>query len=124
MPNACLKGIKTPEEQIAELAAKVASLEAQLAIQKGIVEALLKRLYGAKSEKMSHDQLLMTFLEEEEKSPTPPLEPPFHWPLNLLQQRPAPSAPTNSAPLSKACLPSYARSFILKCSPLRTAFVC
>ena len=30
---------------------------------------MLKRLYGAKSEKMSHDQLLMAFLEDEAKKP-------------------------------------------------------
>lgn len=61
--------IKTPEQQIEELIAKVASLEAQLAIQKGIVAALLKKLYGAKSEKLDHDQLLMEFLKDEAKKP-------------------------------------------------------
>jgi vacuolar-type H+-ATPase subunit I/STV1 len=42
--------IKTPEQQIAELTEKVASLEAELEVQKGLVAALLKRIYGAKSE--------------------------------------------------------------------------
>ena len=59
--------IETPAEQIACLTAKVASLEAELAIQKGIVAALLKRLYGPRSEKMDHHQLLMEFLSEEAK---------------------------------------------------------
>lgn len=61
--------IKTSEEQIALLTAKVASLEAELAIQKGLVAALLKRIYGPKSEKMSQDQLLMEFLKDEAKKP-------------------------------------------------------
>jgi len=68
--------IKTPEEQIAELIAanrslteKLSSLQSELDIQKGIVAALLKRLYGAKSEKMSPDQQLLAFLEDEAKKP-------------------------------------------------------
>lgn len=66
----CCKGIiETPEQQIAALAAKVDALQAELDIQKGLVAALLKRLYGAKSEKMSHDQLLMEFLKDEAKKP-------------------------------------------------------
>ena len=48
---------------------KVASLEAELAIQKGIVAALLKRIYGAKSEKMSHEQLIWELLGDEAKKP-------------------------------------------------------
>jgi hypothetical protein len=44
-----LKTIKTPEQQIEELAAEVASLEAELGVQKGIVAALLKRIYGPSS---------------------------------------------------------------------------
>ena len=61
--------IKTPEQLIEELTAKVASLEAELAIQKSIVAELLKKLYGAKSEKLDHNQLLMLFLNEEAKKP-------------------------------------------------------
>jgi len=68
-PNASLPGIETSEQRIAELTAKVDALQAELETQKGIVAALLKRLYGAKSEKMSHDQLLLTFLEDEAKKP-------------------------------------------------------
>jgi len=66
----CTKFIKTPEQQIAELTAKVAALEAELEVQKGLVAALLKRIYGAKSEKMDHHQLLMEFLKDEAKKPT------------------------------------------------------
>ena len=64
-----MRGIETPAQQIEILTAKVAKLEAELAIQKGLVTALLKRLYGPKSEKMSPDQLLMAFLEDEAKKP-------------------------------------------------------
>lgn len=42
---------------------------AEFALQKGLVAALLKRLYGAKSEKMSHDQLLLEFLKDEGTMP-------------------------------------------------------
>ena len=69
MPFACHATIKTPDHQIAELTARVAELEAELAVQKGIVAALLKRIYGPKSEKLSHDQLLMEFLKDEAKKP-------------------------------------------------------
>jgi hypothetical protein len=55
MPCAFHSSIKTPEQLIEELTAKVASLEAELAIQKGIVAELLKKLYGAKSEKLDHN---------------------------------------------------------------------
>jgi transposase len=75
-PPASLPGIETPEQQIAGLAeqnrllsAKVDALQAELDTQKGIVAALLKRLYGARSEKMSHDQLLLEFLKDEAKKP-------------------------------------------------------
>jgi hypothetical protein len=87
--------IKTPAQQIAGLTAKVASLEAELAVQKGIVAALLKRIYGAKSEKMSHDQLLLEFLGDEAKSLPPPLPKTKDWRLNSkiqTNQRPAPAA--------------------------------
>jgi hypothetical protein len=47
----------------------VAHLRAELETQKALVSALLTRIYGAKSEKMSHDQLLLAFLEDESKKP-------------------------------------------------------
>jgi len=47
----------------------VASLEAELAVQKGIVAALLKRIYGPSSEKLDANQLLLEFLNEEAKKP-------------------------------------------------------
>lgn len=56
-------------EQNKMLLQKVAVLEEELQLQKDLVAALLKRLYGAKSEKLSHDQLLLTFLEDEAKNP-------------------------------------------------------
>ena len=56
-------------EQNGRLEKKVASLEAELQQQKDIVAALLKRLYGPKSEKLSHEQMLLAFLEEEAKKP-------------------------------------------------------
>jgi hypothetical protein len=65
----CVRYIINPEQQIAELTEKVASLEAELEVQKGLVTALLKRIYGAKSEKMDHQQLLMEFLKDEAKKP-------------------------------------------------------
>ncbi len=59
--------IRSEDKQIEELQAEVASLRAELQTQKALVSALLTRIYGAKSEKMDHDQLLMTFLEDEAK---------------------------------------------------------
>ena len=56
-------------DQNKKLTAEVASLREELQLQKDLVAALLKRLYGAKSEKLSHDQLLLTFLEDESKKP-------------------------------------------------------
>ena len=40
---------------------------------------------------MSHDQLLMEFLKDEEKSLTPPLEPTFQQWLNYSLPRPTPA---------------------------------
>lgn len=54
-------------EQNKALLEKVSSLEAELQVQKDLVAALLKKLYGAKSEKLSTDQMLMAFLEDEAK---------------------------------------------------------
>ena len=54
-------------EQNKKLLERVASLEAEIQVQKDLVAALLKKLYGAKSEKLSTDQLLMAFLEDEAK---------------------------------------------------------
>jgi len=46
---------------------EVESLRSELQTQKALVSALLTRIYGAKSEKMDHDQLLLAFLEDEAK---------------------------------------------------------
>ena len=54
-------------EQNKKLLERVALLEAELKVQKDLVAALLKKLYGAKSEKLNADQLLMAFLEDEAK---------------------------------------------------------
>lgn len=54
-------------KQNKELLERVSSLEAELQVQKDLVAALLKKLYGAKSEKLDTNQLLMKFLEDEAK---------------------------------------------------------
>ena len=46
-------------EQNKKLLEDNASLRAELKVQKDLVAALLKKLYAAKSEKLSTDQLLM-----------------------------------------------------------------
>lgn len=56
-------------EQNKKLLEKVAALESRLQQKEALIAELLKRLYGAKSEKLSHDQLLLTFLEDEAKKP-------------------------------------------------------
>lgn len=56
-------------EQNKKLLDDNATLRVELQQQKDIVAALLKRLYGSRSEQLSHDQLLMTFLEDEAKKP-------------------------------------------------------
>lgn len=61
------RSISTKDQQIEKLTAEVAELRAELDTQKALVSALLTRIYGAKSEKMSHDQLLLAFLEDESK---------------------------------------------------------
>lgn len=45
----------------------MAALRTDLQTQKALVSALLTRIYGATSEKMDPDQLLLTFLEDEAK---------------------------------------------------------
>jgi transposase len=69
----------------------VASLEAELAIQKGIVAALLKRIYGAKSERMDHDQLLLELLGNGEQQAAAPAA-----------ADPAPEAPADPAKKPRA----------------------
>ena len=56
-------------EQTEKLTARIAALEAELRLQKDIVAELLKRLYGARSEKVSTAQLLLAFLEDGAKKP-------------------------------------------------------
>jgi len=63
------KTIDTRDQQIEKLTAEVASLREELQLQKDLVAALLQRLYGTKSEQLSHDQLLLTFLEDQVKKP-------------------------------------------------------
>ena len=105
--------IKTPEQQITELTARVAELEAELEVQKGIVAALLKRIYGAKSEKMDHQQLLMEFLKDEAKKPTAAdgnAEPPAAEILVVEPPAPKPRARrTNKLSESLKSLPTIVR---------------
>lgn len=61
--------IDSKDQQIEKLTAEVSELRRELQVQKDLVAALLKKLYGAKSEKLSTDQLLLAFLEDEAKKP-------------------------------------------------------
>ena len=54
-----------PADEVEELRAKNASLEAELKVQKDIVAALLKRIYGVKSEKLDSSQELLDLLWED-----------------------------------------------------------
>lgn len=56
-------------DELEKLTARVAALEAELRLQKDLVAELLKRLYGAKSEKMSTEQMLLAFLQDGAKKP-------------------------------------------------------
>lgn len=59
-----------PDDEAEELRAKIASLEAELEVQKGIVAELLKRIYGVKSEKLDSAQELLDLLwDDEPKKP-------------------------------------------------------
>ena len=62
------------EEQVQELIelnkkllADNEALRAKIQTQEDLIAALLKKLYGVKSEKIDTNQLLMTFLEDEGK---------------------------------------------------------
>jgi len=57
------------DDEARELTARVAALEQQVEIKDGIIAELLKRIYGAKSEKTDRDQLLLDLLEDEPKKP-------------------------------------------------------
>ena len=56
-------------KQVEALRAENAELKAELQLQKDLVAELLKRLYGAKSEKLSTDQLLLKFMDDGIKKP-------------------------------------------------------
>jgi transposase len=56
-------------DDLTELNAKVSRLESELRLQKDLVAELLKRLYGAKSEKFDSAQILFDLLGEEPKKP-------------------------------------------------------
>ncbi len=62
------------DDEARGLRAEVAALRAELELQKGIVAELLKRLYGARSEKLDTAQLLLELLGEDapKKIPAPP----------------------------------------------------
>jgi transposase len=57
------------DEEAAELTAEVAALKAELQLQKDLVAELLKRIYGAKSEKVDTAQLLLDLLGDGPKKP-------------------------------------------------------
>lgn len=88
-------------------------LEAELEVQKGIVAALLKRIYGAKGEKMDYQQLLMEFLKGEEKKPAAAdgnVEPPAAEILVVAPPAPKPRARrTNKLSESLKSLPTIVR---------------
>lgn len=66
-------------DEVTGLRKENTTLRQELQQQKDIIEALLKRLYGTSSEKMSTDQLLLAFLKDEPKKPEAadgPEEPP------------------------------------------------
>ncbi len=57
------------DEEIKKLTARVDALEAKLEIKDGIIAELLKRIYGAKSEKLDSAQLLLDLLGDEPNKP-------------------------------------------------------
>jgi len=57
------------EDDAKKLTAKISALESELQLQKDLVAELLKRIYGAKSEKTDPAQLLLELLGEEPKKP-------------------------------------------------------
>jgi hypothetical protein len=59
----------TDEDANKKLTARVVALEAKLEIKDGIIAELLKRIYGAKSEKLDTSQLLLDLLGDEPKKP-------------------------------------------------------
>jgi transposase len=52
------------DANVTDLQREIASLKAELQLQKDLVAELLKRLYGARSEKLDTAQLLLAFLAE------------------------------------------------------------
>ena len=57
------------DDEAKKLTAKVDALEAKLEIKDGIIAELLKRIYGAKSEKLDTSQLLLDLLGDGPKKP-------------------------------------------------------
>lgn len=57
------------DDEARRLTARVAELEAKLELKEGIIAELLKRLYGAKSEKQDSAQLLLELLGDGAKKP-------------------------------------------------------
>jgi len=57
------------DDEARELTARVVALEQQLELKDGIIAELLKRIYGARSEKSDSAQLLLDLLEDEPKKP-------------------------------------------------------
>ena len=80
-------------------------------MQKGIVAALLKRIYGARSEKMTHDQLLLEFLGDEVKKPAAAV-PEDQGPAAETQEPKTRARRTNKLSESRKNLPTVIREII------------
>lgn len=96
-------------EQNRLLVEKVASLETELAQQKALVAELLKRLYGAKSEQMDTNQLLLALLEDDAKKPVATAPAEDLGAVVELEAKPARARRTNKLSDSLKSLPTIER---------------
>ena len=68
-PSCANKGEAMIDTETRKLTDRIGALETELQFQKDLVAELLKRIYGAKSEKIDTAQLLLDLLGEEAKKP-------------------------------------------------------